>query len=702
MRTALKALFLLLLILSLSLPLGVNYIRAAHAGRYVYGLEDPIGDDDGPGTYKYPTNEVFKEGVFDLTKFKVIYNGTYVIFKVYVRNLGGNPWRGPNGFCLQFPHIFVRTTANMPTNSSTFGLNVALAPNSTWHFALLLAPGWGSEPVPKGERAAIYYSNGTVIAQNDLFKVLAEPEANAIVAIVKATILPDVAHISAWKYVVALAGYDGYGLMRVRGVTPDVRAEWKFGSGDPKAIAVGVEPRVIDLLASTAEAQYRELRSYKVNLEKFTGSKAVLVAIKLNPLTDPLPKLRFEKVKVEVPQALYELASKAKRGEVSISIEMWVSVMPFEEKILRDIIEEFMKEYPGIKVKLVNRPQMKEAFKAAVMVGKGPDLLTWAHDWTGEFVEAGMRRPFDDYLTDSIKSVYLRSALSAATYKGHIWGLPWAAETVALVCNLKMVPKPPKSFGELKEIMEKYYNPTKGSYGISYQVDPYFVSAWVHAFGGFYYNDTTGEVGVGNANTIRGFKFFTDNIAKYMYREDVGHEAQLRLFVEGRTPCIVTGPWDIPKVKEAGIRFSVTPLPAIDPKHVPKPYSGIKLIWMSKLAKERGTDKAAALFALWFTLNSKVISTLTEKAGFVPVNKFVLSMPKIKAIPGVYGYSLAVATSIPMPKSPQMSKVWGPVADAINAVWTGKASVEEAFKLAQEEILRKLGRLSCIAYVGSK
>ncbi len=411
------------------------------------------------------------------------------------------------------------------------------------------------------------------------------------------------------------------------------------------------------------------------------------------PTTTPkAPTLKFGNVEVEVTKDLYEFAEKARKGEVSVQIEIWVSVMPFEEEILKKVVDEFMKEYPGIKVKLVNTPSMKEKFKAATIVGKGPDLLTWAHDWTGEFVEADLILPLDEYLTESILDVYLPAAIKAAEYKNRVWGLPWASETVALVCNKDMVPTPPKTFSELEEVMKKYYNPDKGTYGISHQVDPYFVSAWIHAFGGFYYNDTTGEVGVGSQGTIEGFKFFLDRVASYMYKDDVGHEAQLKLFIEKKTPCIVTGPWDIPKIKEAGIKFFVVPLPPIDKERIPKPYSGIKLWWMSKLTKERGTDKATVLFMLWYTLNDEIVKYLAKEAGFVPVNKYALQSPEVQSIPEVYGYAMAVRNSIPMPKSPEMAKVWGPVADAISAIWGGKASVEEAFKLAQEEILKKLGK----------
>jgi len=36
-------------------------------------IEDPEGDDYGPGYYTYPTDPVFKDGDFDLLKFELGY-----------------------------------------------------------------------------------------------------------------------------------------------------------------------------------------------------------------------------------------------------------------------------------------------------------------------------------------------------------------------------------------------------------------------------------------------------------------------------------------------------------------------------------------------------------------------------------------------------------------------------------------------------
>jgi carbohydrate-binding DOMON domain-containing protein len=263
------------IMLLIVLPL-LNSVTAQSQGMaIIFDVVDPEGDDVGPGNYTYPTADVFEPGVFDLTRFTVLINDTHVMFKIYVRNLGDNPWNAPNGFCLQYIHIYVRTTADLPTNSSTFGLDVAIDTNYAWHFAVLIAPGWEENPVPVGQKSAIYYSNNNVTVQNSDFKTYPVPEENAIVAVVKKELLPDVNNIDSWKYVVAVTSFDGFGPERIRPVGIDP-GEWNIGGGDAAAIAVGVAPRIMDLLAPTPEEQYEMLSSYQVDLDSMTGSLAVV------------------------------------------------------------------------------------------------------------------------------------------------------------------------------------------------------------------------------------------------------------------------------------------------------------------------------------------------------------------------------------------------------------------------------------------
>ncbi len=69
-------------------------------------VKDPEGDDHGPGTYTYPTDSVFKSGVFDILKFKMTEESDDWVLEFYFKDLGDNPWNGPNGFSLQIIEVY--------------------------------------------------------------------------------------------------------------------------------------------------------------------------------------------------------------------------------------------------------------------------------------------------------------------------------------------------------------------------------------------------------------------------------------------------------------------------------------------------------------------------------------------------------------------------------------------------------------------
>jgi glucoamylase len=56
-------------------------------GNTVLDVTDPTGDDNGPGTYQYPTNPSFVAGSFDLTRYQVLSDGTFAYLRVTLRTL---------------------------------------------------------------------------------------------------------------------------------------------------------------------------------------------------------------------------------------------------------------------------------------------------------------------------------------------------------------------------------------------------------------------------------------------------------------------------------------------------------------------------------------------------------------------------------------------------------------------------------------
>jgi len=77
--------------------------------------DDPVGDDDGPGTYTYPTGEAFTDGAFDVERFTIRDTGDRLLFVLEPAGEITNPLDGGLGFSLQHLQLYVATDGDGPT-----------------------------------------------------------------------------------------------------------------------------------------------------------------------------------------------------------------------------------------------------------------------------------------------------------------------------------------------------------------------------------------------------------------------------------------------------------------------------------------------------------------------------------------------------------------------------------------------------------
>ena len=100
-------------------------------GTTVLDTADPSGDDNGPGTFTYPTSSDFHAGAFDLTRFQVIDGGSNIYLRATLADL--TPTFGPtNG--AQLLDVFVRdpSAGSFSTAPPFAGRHFTIAPDSAW------------------------------------------------------------------------------------------------------------------------------------------------------------------------------------------------------------------------------------------------------------------------------------------------------------------------------------------------------------------------------------------------------------------------------------------------------------------------------------------------------------------------------------------------------------------------------------------
>jgi carbohydrate-binding DOMON domain-containing protein len=105
-------------------------------------FKDPVGDDNGPGKYVYPTDPVYKAGSFDLTRLAVTQKGDKVTFAIDVASDLEDPWSmpAPANFSVQMAFVFIQTGKGPAFTKGVPGLNVAFGPKDAWNKVVILSP----------------------------------------------------------------------------------------------------------------------------------------------------------------------------------------------------------------------------------------------------------------------------------------------------------------------------------------------------------------------------------------------------------------------------------------------------------------------------------------------------------------------------------------------------------------------------------
>ncbi|HEX4062397.1 MAG TPA: glucodextranase DOMON-like domain-containing protein [Streptosporangiaceae bacterium] len=218
-------------------------------GTTVLNLTDPTGDDNGPGTYQYPTDSSFYPGAFDLTGFKVISDGTTVYLQASLASLQAE-FGETLGLQLLDVYVHVPGAASTSTQAAYASRNYTIAPGSAWS-QLVEVQGFAS-PVwqdPAGDSLGTSFVTADTTTKTITIGL---PEATF------GTPGP------GWGFSVVLTGQDGFSADQARAFT-STPGQFTFGvcaSGDNSPICAvdpNTVPKAMDVLTPPGVSQSTEL-----------------------------------------------------------------------------------------------------------------------------------------------------------------------------------------------------------------------------------------------------------------------------------------------------------------------------------------------------------------------------------------------------------------------------------------------------------
>jgi carbohydrate-binding DOMON domain-containing protein len=242
-------------------------------------FKDPTGDDNGPGTYTYPTDEVYKRGSFDITEFSINKKGDKVDFDVTVNSPLEDPWGMKTGFSLQMVFIFIDTDGKEGSGSTDVppGLNVKFAPTDAWDKLVILSPQPPGRVKSEVEEKAAAMQSAIVIPNR--VKGAGRTISGSV----------DLAQLgggdpSQWGYQVVMQSNEGFpteGDLLTRKVN-EYEGQHRFGGGTE----TNCDPHAIDILAGKGaggadevQAQHDMLK-YECNPDGTVKTGAVLKMVR--------------------------------------------------------------------------------------------------------------------------------------------------------------------------------------------------------------------------------------------------------------------------------------------------------------------------------------------------------------------------------------------------------------------------------------
>ena len=235
-------------------------------GVLVLRVEDPIGDDHGPGTFAYPTDSVFPPGVFDLREFLVEEEEKYLKFSVDLAGSVRNPWGSAINLSVQTIDIYIDLDPGAGTGARLLleGRNAALPAEFGWEYAIWVE-GWHQKVlVPASPDDP---TSPPVEISGSPLKVRIDGDAGKIVIRLPKEILPDGIDPVALGYTLAVLSQEGYpsaGVRRVRDVLA-VTGQWQLG-GAPNDVN---HTRIVDMAVPVDAAVSQE--SLLSDYEGITG-----------------------------------------------------------------------------------------------------------------------------------------------------------------------------------------------------------------------------------------------------------------------------------------------------------------------------------------------------------------------------------------------------------------------------------------------
>jgi maltose-binding protein MalE len=366
---------------------------------------------------------------------------------------------------------------------------------------------------------------------------------------------------------------------------------------------------------------------------------------------------------------------------------------------IHKIATQWEAKNPGVSVNIVqkNFGDIRDQL-GTVAAGNAPDVITAAHDWTGQLAANGLVVPL--FLSKTQRAQFPGYTLNAFSYGvaiKHLYAVPTQIENIGLVVNTKLA-KVPKTFQQLTSEALAVKKHTHAKVGIAVQQgsggDAYHMYPFFSGLGGYIFgrnkagNLDPSNIGVANKFFLKHASLIDTWNKQHLINSAVDSSTAQQLFISKKVAFWITGPWNSQLLESSGIPFKVVQMPRIAKPSVP--FLGVQGFMVTKYASQHGVSALAQDFVTNYMTKPGAQLSLALAEGRYPAST--------SAGKGVHDKVLAEfgkagKGGVPMPNIPQMNNVWSYLGQAwvTSTKGAGATKASAAFRAAAHNIAAKIG-----------
>lgn len=370
-----------------------------------------------------------------------------------------------------------------------------------------------------------------------------------------------------------------------------------------------------------------------------------------------------------------------------VTIDFWHAMEGPKGPVINEMVKDFMKENPGIKVNVSLQggyTDMVRKVQAGIAANALPDLaMLGQRHGIPQISDSGRLLVLDSILTPEDRKDIHPQLFGRYTYKGKLMAMPLAISTPVLHINATRFKevglnpdKPPTTWEELISYAKKLTRDIDGDgridqWGFNIHADtPWHTYGFIYQNGGDIYG-ADGTSKLDSPDVTQAIQFWSDLVHKHKVMPPMAHEGGSKLFTAGnlgifqRSSAFIEG-----AAKQIGKRFDyrVAYLPKGKVYGVPDGGGGLGVF---KSTPER--ERAALSLIKWMT-STKGIARFSRETGYITLRKSSTGLKEMKEFFAQNPRDLVAAQQMENLRS-------NPVNHADGAVWDSLGKLTEKIEV---------------------